>query len=174
MTNRPRIKPNLTTTDKIIEIISWIAVPCIWILTLKNYPDLPESIPIHYNSAGEANGFGGKEHILALPIIATILFIGLATLNKYPHIFNYPVLITQKNALQQYTYATRLLRILNLVIVIIFGLIVYKTIQNVNGNANGLGIWFLPTTLALIFVPIIYYLLKIRKIKNKDTSYNNV
>ena len=158
ISNRPKIKPNLTTTDKVIEFFGWIALIGIWTLTLTNYSTLPETISIHYNGTGEADGFGNKGNILTLPIISTILFIGLTILNKYPHVFNYPSTVTEENALQQYTNATRLIRFLKWAIVMIFGLIVFQTIQNVNGNADGLGIWFLPLTLGLIFIPIIYYL----------------
>jgi uncharacterized membrane protein len=174
MSNRPKLKLNLTTTDKVIELVGWICLIGIWILTLSNYYSLPETIPIHYNGAGEADGFGKKWNILSLPIVSSILFVGLTILNKYPHVFNYPSTITQENALQQYTNATRLIRFLKLVVLIIFGLIVFKTIQNVNGNADGLGTWFLPLTFGLIFIPMAYYLTKsIKKNNNKNTGYNN-
>ncbi len=172
MSTRPKIKPNLTTTDKIIEFIGWVAIVGIWILTLTNYSALSETIPIHYNGAGEADGFGNKGNILSLPIISTIVFIGLTILNKYPQVFNYPSKITKENALQQYTNATRMIRFLKFAIVLIFGLIVFKTIQNTNENADGLGTWFLPLTLSLIFIPIVYYLTKsIRLKKDKNISY---
>ena len=165
MNSRPKIKLKLNTPDKIIELVGWIAVIGIWLLTLFNYSDLPEIIPVHYNAAGEVDGYGHKGTILALPLIATILFIGLTVLNKFPHLFNYPFAITEKNALQQYTSATRMLRFLKLTIVLIFGLIVFKTIRNANGNADGLGSWFLPVTFGLVFIPLIYYLTKATRMK---------
>jgi hydrogenase-4 membrane subunit HyfE len=54
---------------------------------------------------------------------------------------------------------------LKFIIVIIFGLIAFKTIQNASGEADGLGIWFLPLTLGLIFIPLTYYIIKTLKIK---------
>ena len=165
MEERPKIKLELTTADKAFEIIGWVLVISVWGFTVKNYADLPDTIPTHYNIAGEADGFNGKVTILTLPLLATALFVGLTFLNKFPHIFNYPTNITQHNALRQYTNATRMIRYLKLVIVVIFGLIAFKTIQNGNGEANGLGIWFLPLTLGLIFIPLIYFLIKSFKTK---------
>ncbi len=165
MSKRPKIKLKLNHTDKILEIIGWISIFGIWTLTLTNYFELPEIIPTHYNETGKADGFGNRSNILALPIISTILFLGLTTLNKYPHIFNYPSEITEENALNQYTNATRMMRVLKLVIVIIFGLIVLKTIQSVNGNADGLGTWFLLLTMGLIFIPMFYFLINAKKKK---------
>ena len=158
-------KLKLNKTDKNLEIIGWISVFGIWILTLINYYGLPEIIPIHYTASGKADGFGKKLNIIVLPVISTILFIGITflnkypLLNKYPNMFNYPDEKTEKNALQQYANMTRMMRVLKLVIVLIFGLIVFRTIQNVNGNAEGLGIWFLPLTMALIFIPMTYFLI---------------
>ena len=165
MEERPKIKLELTTADKAFEIIGWVLVISVWGFTVKNYADLPDTIPTHYNIAGEADGFNGKATILTLPLLATALFVGLTFLNKFPHIFNYPTNITQHNALRQYTNATRMIRYLKLVIVVIFGLIAFETIQNGNGEANGLGIWFLPLTLGLIFIPLIYFLIKSFKTK---------
>ncbi len=153
MDGRPMLKLDLTTTDKMIEPIDWVVLIGIWILTLSNYPTLPEIIPIHCNGAGEADGFGEKWNILTLPIVSSILFIGMTILDKYPHILNYPSTVTKKNALHQYTSAIQLIRSLKLIIVMIFGLIVFKTVQNVNVNADGLGVWFLPMILDLSLFP---------------------
>ena len=60
MKNRPKIELQLTQRDKILEVIGWILLIGIWILTFTNYFDLPETIPIHFNAAGEADGFGSK------------------------------------------------------------------------------------------------------------------
>ena len=159
MNKRPRIKLQLNQTDKILEIVGWISVVGIWALPLINYSILHEIIPIHFNGAGKANGFGNKTLIFILPIISTLLFIGLTILNKRPHIFNYPSQITKENAVHQYTNATRMMRVLKLVIVLLFGLIIFKTIENVNGNADGLGTWFLPFTIGLFISLTIYFLI---------------
>ena len=167
MNKRPRMKLQLNQTDKILEVLGWVSVVGIWALTLTNYSILPEIIPIHFNGAGKADGFGNKTQIFVLPIISTLLFIGLTTLNKHPHMFNYPSQITKENAVHQYTNATRMMRVLKLVIVVLFGLIVFRKIQIVNGHADGLGTWFLPLTMGMIFIPMLYFLIK--SLKKKTT-----
>ena len=165
MNKRPRIKLQLNQTDKILEVVGWVFVFGIWALPLINYFDLPEIIPIHFNGAGKADGFGNKTHIFVLPIISTLLFIGLTILNKHPHIFNYPSQITKENAVDQYTNATRMMRVLKLVIVLLFGLIVFRKIQIVNGHADGLGTWFLPFTIGLFIMLTLYFLMMSMKDK---------
>ena len=165
MEERPKMILELTIADKLFEIVGWLLIAVIWGLTIKNYSNLPETIPTHYNGAGQADGFGGKATILTLPLISTVLFIGLTILNKFPHLFNYPTNITQANAFRQYTNATRLIRYLKLIIVFIFGFIAFKTIQIANGETDGLGVWCLPLTLGLIFIPTIYFLINSFKTK---------
>ena len=165
MNKRIKVKLELSVCDKAFEIAGWVSVFGIWSLVIANYNSLPDIIPIHYNAAGMADGFGRKAAILILPLISTILFVGLTILNKFPHVFNYPTVITEENALRQYTNATRLIRYLKFIIVAIFGFISFKTIQNANGEAEGLGSWFLPLTLGLIFIPLAFFIIKSLKAK---------
>lgn len=51
MNKRPKIKLELTTTDKAVEILGRTAILAIWILTITNYTTLPDTIFIHYNGA---------------------------------------------------------------------------------------------------------------------------
>jgi hypothetical protein len=119
---RPKMKLELTTGDKVFEGVGWLAVLTFWILVIASYSNLAGTLPAQFN------GIGAKVHILLLPFIATVLFVGLTILNKYPHIFNYPGAITEENALRKYTNATRMVRYLKLMIIVIFGLIAYLTV----------------------------------------------
>jgi uncharacterized membrane protein len=157
---RPKITLVPSTADKLVELLGWIILLALWGWTFSHYSTLPGTIPTHFNAAGEADGFGSKASLSALPIIATLLFIGITVLNRYPHSFNYPTSITQDNALRLYTLATRMLRYLKLVLVVVFGGIEFMTIQNATGKAAGLGAWFLPLTLLLVFLPLIYFVVK--------------
>lgn len=146
-------------------MLGWTAVVGIWLQVAIFYPKLPDIIPIHFNGAGIPDGFGAKGNILTLPTVATIIFVGMTVLNRFPHIFNYPTNITEENALRQYTLATRLIRHLKFMIVCIFLLISFKTIQVAHGNADGLGNWLLPLIMGLNFIPLIYYIYKSFQIK---------
>ncbi len=154
-TERPKIKLIPTTADMLVELLGWIVLLTIWGWTFTYYSSLPDTIPTHFNAAGEVDGFGSKASIIGLPVIASLLFIGLTVLNRYPHIFNYPTAITQDNALRQYTLATRMLRYLKLVLALVFGGIELMTIQHATGKAAGLGAWFLTLTLILVFLPLV-------------------
>jgi uncharacterized membrane protein len=157
---RPKFKIQLSPTDQALELLGWGVLLALWVWTGTNYSSLPDTIPTHFNAAGEADGFGRKASIVGLPLIATLLYIGLTLLNRVPHIFNFPTPVTQDNALRQYTNATRMIRYLKLILVLVFAGISFQTIQQANRTGEGLGLWFLPLTLALIFMPLIYFVIK--------------
>lgn len=173
MKDRPRLKAPLHSSDKVVEILGWACLLFLWMWTLVYYGSLPDIIPTHYNAAGEADAFGDKRHILGLPVVATLLFVGMSILNQYPHIFNYPNEINAENALHQYTQATRMMRYLKLAIVITFGAIVVQTTRHAMQSASDLGGWFLPIVLLLFLGPTFYFLIKMSSSKNKGEKVNS-
>jgi len=165
MEKRSRIKIELTSLDKMVESIGWLALIFLWVLTILNYSKMPETVPIHFNAAGEANGYGNKASIFILPVTGLVLFIGMTILNRFPHIFNYPVNITKENAERQYLNATRTIRYLKSIIVFTFLIIEYQTIQTVSGKSDGLGVWFFPVTMGLILIPTIGFVIRAYRTK---------
>ena len=157
---RPRLRPHLTVSDRLVELVGWGLLIGLWGYTLRSYGTLPERIPTHFNAAGQADAFGGKQSLLALPVVATVLYVGLSVLNRFPHLFNYLQPITPENALRQYSIATRMIRLLKLVLAGVFFALLYRTVQTAQGEAQGLGTWFLPLVLALVYLPLGYYLYK--------------
>lgn len=160
MEKRPRITLKLTTIDILLEIIGWSLLAFLWFLTLSEYSRLPQTIATHFNSSGKIDDYGNKDTIFLLPIITTVMFVGLTILNRFPHLFNYATEITEENAERQYKNATKLLRFLKLSIVLIFTFIAYRTQEIAKGNAVDLGKWFLPVAIALVQIPLFYFLIQ--------------
>lgn len=163
MKTRPKLNLELSSTDQVLEIIGWFTLATLWWLALMSYSQMPDTIPTHYNLAGEADDYGSKETILALPVIGTVLFVGMTIVNRYPHIFNYPTEITTENAMKQYTIATRMIRYLKLVVLLVFLLIVFKTLQTSTGQADGLGSWFYFISFGLLSIPSAFFVSKLLK-----------
>lgn len=117
---RPILKLPLKPLDKALEIIGVFLLIILWGWVVYVYPLLPATIVTHFNLSGEADGWGNKITLFSLPAVGSVLYMGLTILNRYPHIFNYTVIITDENALTQYSFATRLIRVLKLVVLAIF------------------------------------------------------
>ena len=131
---RPKIKLQLTASDKIIEIIGWCIVIAMWGIVVSTYSGLPGRIPVHYNSVGQVDAYGNKLTVWVLLIIGSVIYAGLFILSKITHVFSYPTKITQENALSQYTTYTKMLRYVNLIIIIIICFLVIQTVKTALGN----------------------------------------
>ncbi len=154
---RPRIKLPFEPLDKILEALTFGALLFLWGYTLQNYASLADTVPVHFNAAGQADDYGSKTNIWILPVIATVLVAGLTVLNFFPHIFNYPVTITAANAKRQYLLATRFMRIMKLALVVIFSMIMVMMIKSQQEGTGELGTWFLPVVLCITIIPVIIY-----------------
>lgn len=152
---RPRLTLNPTQFDKRLEYTGYLLLVLMWGLTLFSSLHSPASIPVHFNVSGQADGYGSKKMLWILPIIGTIIYWGLTKLNKYPHIFNYPIPITEDNARRQYTIATRNLSILKVSIVLVFLLVILFSYLTSKGISDGLPTWLLPLSIGLLSVPTI-------------------
>lgn len=162
---RPRIKMELSFLDKFIEVISWMLLVAIWCILLINFSSLPDLVPTHFNFTGRPDATGAKWSLFILPGVATILFACISWINKFPHRFNYPVVITPENAFRQYSNANLMFRYMKLILLVIFGMITVKSMMISTGLANGLGILFLPMTLGFVLGPLAYFIFKAFKEK---------
>ncbi|WP_222535494.1 DUF1648 domain-containing protein [Pedobacter polysacchareus] len=126
---RPLIKLQLSLFDKIIEGIGLFLLMSLWLCVYFQYAGLPEYLPLHFNFSGAADSFGHRSDIYSLPMVATALYILLTTVNNFPHYFNYLTPITPENAHRQYTIATKLLRYLKVLVVVIFAILISITIH---------------------------------------------
>ena len=162
---RPKLKIQFDYTDVFIETINKLCVLILILIPIYYYSDLPEQIPTNFNTVGEADGYSGKASVFVLPTIGLFLYIGMNWLNKFPHIFNYSVNITKENAKTQYTSATKLIRFLNLGIVLTFTYICYNSIQISLGKQEGLSQWFLPFFILFFVVLPLYFAIKMHKKK---------
>ena len=58
------------------EVPQWIIIAAMFALAAWSWPRLPDRIPIHWNIAGEVDGYGGKfTGLLLLPLIVLGLYL---------------------------------------------------------------------------------------------------
>lgn len=158
--DRPKINPLPDDFDKLLDALGIAGLVLLIGLPVYYYSSLPDIIPHHYNARGEPDGFGDKGIIWTLPGLGIALFIFLSALKKTPHIFNYAVKITEENAEKQYGLANKMLRAINAIITCSFAFISYGTIRTALGKQAGMGDFFLPVFLVLLFGTLGYFTLK--------------
>ena len=163
--DRPRIRPEKEPVDIILEIAGLIGIVAMIVLTASKYAGLPQVIPTHFNGAGIPDDYGGKGMIWLLPAIGLVIFTGISILNHFPFIFNFPVNITPENAERLYRHATRSMRLMNRVLVVLFFYLTWETISLAMGKSAGLGMLFLPVTLGAVFFVSIYMVIRMYQLK---------
>jgi len=165
---RPRIKLKRTSFDWVLEFVAFAFLFILITLPLIYLKDLPGSIPVHFNASGQPDDYGSRSSLFLLPVTGIFMYLLMTILEAFPHIYNFPVKITIENAPVQYRIATRLIRILKTVVLVLFSFISFQTIKTATGGAAGLGKAFLPVFLLLTFAPIIIYL--IQSLNNRQNS----
>ncbi|MGJ7910007.1 DUF1648 domain-containing protein [Neobacillus sp. LXY-1] len=150
MKQRPILTISMTFSEKVIKVLSILLIGGQFIYLFYLYKSLPEKVPVHFNAMGKADGWGGKGFIWTIPIIESLLFITLSIVERYPHVNNYPVRITEENAPRLYFEARRMMVTLNFEIVLLLSLITWESVQVAKGIDSNAG-WFLPVFLLIIF-----------------------
>ena len=163
---RPKIQIKLSKLDESLELLSTIVLVVMFCLAIFVYLKSPDIIPSHFNAAGKPDGFSDKSAIFILLFIGIFTYFGFNQLVKFPHVFNFPVSITKENAERQYVLAIRMIRSLQLAILITFTVIILMTYLINIHISDGLGTWFLPLFLFLINIPVIITLIQAFKTNN--------
>jgi uncharacterized membrane protein len=162
---RPKIKVPLKIIDIVLEVVCIALLLGVCLYIILSWPVIPSVVATHFNISGQADAYGNKSSVLFLLPFIIILYAGLTILQKFPHIYNYAVEITEKNAEVQYIYAVRMIRTIKFVMLACFSFIEFQTVRSALSGKNSLGIWFLPIFLICLFTTIGFYVRKSLKSK---------
>jgi uncharacterized membrane protein len=141
-----------SATAKILEAVGWIALTVLILIPALWYSRLPEQIPTHFGFNGQPDAYSGKAAIWALPVVGTFLFLGLTAINCF--IISRPSRYAQlkPHELAMLPKVILLMQLLKTLLIVAFVYIVMQAIRVSNGEAIGLGTWFLPLFIGLMFI----------------------
>ena len=152
--NRPKLKIRPTFLDILLDSGSIAGILFIWVYVIIRYTSLPEIIPVHFSFDGKADNYGSRATIFIMPAIITVVTAGLFLLNRFPHIFNYSKIINAENALREYTRATRLLRVITLIIVVFISLLTIDFARSASERFSRLTWLIIPFFIFSMLLPI--------------------
>lgn len=156
--------------DRVVEVLTSIAVFASFLFPLIYYPELPEQIPMHFDSSGSPDRISPRNSIWILPVLAAVLCLAIHRIIRYPHMFNYPVKITAQNAEDHYRMAQRTLRIINLIVGSSIAYITWKIILTSLGRSQGLSLEFLIVFSILILGTPLIFMWKLRRLRSKKEN----
>ena len=163
----PKLDLNNTPWQNQMEILSILALVLLIGMVLYYFPSLPDRIPTHFNLKGEADGWGNKLMLFTLPAIGFGLYLLLTFINRTPHLFNYPIEVTEENAEKLYQIGRSLNTTLKAFILCSFLYIAWSSIQLALGNQSELGYLFMALFIGGITAIIVVHLRMNNEVKKE-------
>jgi uncharacterized membrane protein len=128
------------------------------------YSRLPERIATHFNGVGAANGFGARSTLWLLVGIAFLLYAALSAISFLPRVVNLkrPLAPAQDKAVL--AEAMAMVGWIKVELCWMFAYLCLAMVRNGMGLQVGLGAWFLPVTLVVVFGTSALYLMRIFRV----------
>ncbi|QTD40087.1 DUF1648 domain-containing protein [Sporosarcina sp. Te-1] len=159
MYNRPKLDIPKTSFEKVADLIGAI-VFISWIgYLVYAWGQLPDQVPSHYDGAGQVDRWGTKWGLIILPLIAALLTPFMAFLEKHPEWHNY-MNLNESNIEFQYKNSRLLLNTMKNEILLFLAYISFNIIQVSLGQAESLGIAFLPVFIGILFGTMIFFIVR--------------
>ncbi len=154
------MKMKKTVIDYISDIICWgiaIGIPLYLIIDWKN---IPSEIPMHYDALGNVDRWGSKGELLILPIMTFIMCAFISVIECFPQVWNTGVKVTEENKERVYRVLKNMLKTVKLIAIVDFAFMTICSIM-----CKDLPIWFGPVFLFLVFGDLVFWLIKLVRIK---------
>ncbi|HUX43181.1 MAG TPA: DUF1648 domain-containing protein [Terracidiphilus sp.] len=119
---------------------------------------LPDRIPVHFDAAGAANGWGSPSILLLLPVIALAIYLMLTVVSLFPVTFNYSVRATEQNRGELQRIVQRMLLWMKTELVCLFAVLQWAIIEAARSGQGHLFPWVVPPFLVLLFGTVGWYI----------------
>ena len=154
------MKVKKSISDYIMDILCWVLVIGIPIYLIIAWKNIPNEIPMHYDAMGNVDRLGEKSELLILPIMTFLMCSFISVLELFPQVWNTGVKITEENKERVFRVLKNMIKTTKLIVVADFS---FMTINSILGK--NLPVWFSPVFIILIFGDIIFWLIKLVRIK---------
>lgn len=157
------MKITLDKNDKIWETISLLLLLTQALIIGLTLPSLPNTVAIHFNGAGQADGWGNK-NTLWLSLGLSILVYAFLTFVSYrPGL--YKSRMTKNNLDEQYRLTSKMARTVKSFILLAFIALTTFMLMTAQGKWTGLIPFLFLIFFALVIPPCIYYAIKISRVQ---------
>lgn len=152
---------------KTLEVIALLVLVFPWAITawaVFGPNPLPARIPTHFNAAGQPDGWGVPAMLWLLPVIATVIYLLMTLVARYPAAFHFPVRTGPAARRQLETIALEMLSWLKTEVVCLFAWIQFQTIRFARSGQGVLSSLFLPAVLVVVFATISWHIRAMREV----------
>jgi len=146
--------------DIFVEVVCLTLLIGVLVYLFLNWSSIPDKIPGHYNAMGKIDRMGSKGELVILPIIGWLMYLVMTVIGNIPQIWNTGVTVTEENKERVFPIIKNMINTFKLIMVAVF---VYLTINS--SKAIPLTEWFLPMFLILLFGSMIFFFIKLVRVK---------
>ena len=161
---RPKLNIQRTWFENFLDIASITLLVIGTVSLISEWAAIPNTVPTHFNAAGEPDGWGSKNNLWILIVMGAVTWLLLTVLEKFPHIYNY-FNLTEENVERQYKNARMMINVMKNEILIFFVYMTWACAEVANGTSEGLSVWVLPIFIIGITGSIAFFI--VRSIKWK-------
>lgn len=141
----------------ILNAIAALGLAAAWTLTVAAVfgpYKLPNRIPVHFDAAGQINGWGSPAMLWFLPAVATGIYLLMTLVSRHPGAFNYPVRVTPATRPPLEAQSLGMIAWLRAELVWLFLFIEYAAIRSARLGRSALVPWIVPLCIAAVFITI--------------------
>ncbi len=156
-------KVKISFWDKILELLSIGALIVLWVMTYKFQHIGAELVPEDFDFFQTPNEYWASKMTYSVPIIATVLYIGLTVYNLRPQYGNYPVQISSEKIADLSEINKRLWRWLKFNLLVIFIIIEYFSFHTGSNAGTGITPLLILVFPVLLFGPVVFFFIEFSK-----------
>jgi hypothetical protein len=142
---------------KILEALALAALVVQGLLTWRAFlgPDhLPSRVPLHFDAAGNPDGWGTPATLLFFPGIAVFIYLLFTVVTRFPSAFNYPVRVTPQNRVRLEELALGMIAWLKVELIWLFAAIQWSIVEAARRHFNVAPAGFMPIALIAVFATV--------------------
>lgn len=159
MKKQPAMNIPKSSLAKFLDWVTVLIFLAVVIYLITQFSALPDRVPGHYDGEGNVDRWGSKMELWILPVVGAMLWIPMTVLERYPHLFNY-LNLREDNIEVQYRNGQMMMNVLKNQSVLLFSYLLFQSIRVAIGSAEGLGVFFMPIVLVVIFGSIIIFMIR--------------
>lgn len=155
--DRPIPRVPRSRAEWAFEVIAALGVLASVAMLFIYLPDLPDSVPRHFNASGKPDSWTDKGTLYIWPTISVVLYSILTGFSRNLRVFEFPWPITEENASRQYLLARTTFVWIKMVVVVHFAVVEWRMIQVALGKAAGVGVGNMPVLLTIMLAGVLYF-----------------
>ena len=159
--SRDRKKKPITLSDRILELVAAAMAVLLLILTGVLYSQAPETVPTHFNFAGDADGWEGKGFywILAGIMLVGMIICASAAYNR--KLVNLPIRLKEPVFYRQIGLISRMCRVMTITFGFIWLAVLLAMSASFIGMSESVAVALIPLSVVLMLGVVMFYTLKI-------------